>query len=1162
MSRERRRSNPALPTAAVSSAALTSSSPAIGDGVRLVSSTSALTNVRLANSFSTPNLGNLASSSLSMATICGNGGVRNVASSPSSTSFNNSGTTGDPLWDGTNNGVDDEGCGGVRNWLESVGRGFGANYGRRFEEEEVTLKVLWTLTDSDLRELGVTKMGHRKLISIAAERLRPSDSKLGSVSSPYCSCSRKERDRDRDRERERERERDRDRDKEESRGRDSERSSEPPANLKHHHHHSSYPSGSVHSSSRSSPPRRTGPLFQPLDDSFPQVVAPTPQQPMLTLTLPASPTSCTTPQAPQSPATLVLNPLSTAIQSDQGSSAVSDSTAPAPSPTHSPASSPRTIPSPAPITVSSSSPHLMPGPGTPTTRPRRSSHTIAPSPISVTSTPNSNSTPVISTSVVPSTTPPPSPQGSSSSSDHSYYGMLRSSPYPAYNEDEQNELANSSDKLKISMLAMSDVFIQGVELCGQLGEGSFGVVWRGLWKGIQVAVKRAKDCTPREGDEADCFMQEAAVLKRMRHPNVVSFYGIWSNEEVPHLVCEFMSAGSLDKYLEKNNVKIPTSQLLKFAQQTALGMIYLESCNVIHRDLAARNVLLKPSSDGLVACVGDFGLSRILSDASEQYNSSSNVMPIRWAAPESLMSRIFSSKSDVWSFGVVMWEIFSLGAVPYSELANTGVLSHIKKGNRLPIPINCPESLFKVMLNCWKENPEERPTFEEINNQLLKTHTATIKVWFLHCEQCFHSTACKHRAIPWFEQGCVLVPSTAEVPATTRNPTTTTPPTPLHRSAGFVETQDGRIFGVPTAWPSGLPSLLCTSVELACVLWVQQRVMQISCSHFKEDGSYTIEFDVHDRLVLASAPKRDLNEVQDSLGFCIPGVNLLPVNLSLFAVFPGNLPDIYRYGACCDICSQSIPMSSSWQHCTDPACTNFDMCTSCYAASVKDGKEVIKGTHLASHQMLKAFGNVEVPIVPETVCTPSMWIPGDAQVSPSGASAGAHVMAVVSRDPFVVLRGIVSPIQVTRNLTPFTRQLPPITPSPTPGPGPNTPPSTPPSSASSTSPPQPQQPPAAVPQPSSARSGTPRGGAGGGNAQPPATTTAALSAAEAAASALASASHSKVIETGTVKEMVSVLALHLVKIDITISRDRLHAVLRDARTKRKGILTSLRKFFV
>ncbi|KAG5215712.1 hypothetical protein JEQ12_001288 [Ovis aries] len=178
------------------------------------------------------------------------------------------------------------------------------------------------------------------------------------------------------------------------------------------------------------------------------------------------------------------------------------------------------------------------------------------------------------------------------------------------------------------------------------------------------------------------------------------------------IVVEYMENGSLDSFLRKHDGHFTVIQLVGMLRGIASGMKYLSDMGYVHRDLAARNILV---NSNLVCKVSDFGLSRVLEDDPEAaYTTTGGKIPIRWTAPEAIAYRKFSSASDAWSYGIVMWEVMSYGERPYWEMSNQDVILSIEEGYRLPAPMGCPASLHQLMLHCWQKERNHRPKFTDI----------------------------------------------------------------------------------------------------------------------------------------------------------------------------------------------------------------------------------------------------------------------------------------------------------------------------------------------------------------------------------------------------------------------------------------------------------------
>ena len=242
----------------------------------------------------------------------------------------------------------------------------------------------------------------------------------------------------------------------------------------------------------------------------------------------------------------------------------------------------------------------------------------------------------------------------------------------------------------------------------RIGTGCFGEVYRGYYKSKEVAIKTLKQGTM----SPQAFLEEAVILRKYRHPKLVSLYGVYSQEEPLLIVTEFMRNGSLLDYLRNNPegkaLKLP--DLMDMAWQIACGMAYLEQVKLIHRDLAARNILVAENRSVKVA---DFGLARVIED-SEYTARRGAKFPIKWTAPEAAMYGKFSIKSDVWSFGILLYELVTHGSIPYVGMNNTQVIEEVQRGYRIPQPSDCPDFVYETMQSCWKTDPDQRPTFEHL----------------------------------------------------------------------------------------------------------------------------------------------------------------------------------------------------------------------------------------------------------------------------------------------------------------------------------------------------------------------------------------------------------------------------------------------------------------
>ncbi|KZC08588.1 Tyrosine kinase receptor Cad96Ca [Dufourea novaeangliae] len=257
-----------------------------------------------------------------------------------------------------------------------------------------------------------------------------------------------------------------------------------------------------------------------------------------------------------------------------------------------------------------------------------------------------------------------------------------------------------------------------------LGEGCFGQVWKCEALDIDeksgtkiVAVKTLKE-NATERDRLD-LAQELRVMKNMEpHPNVVRLLGCCTEREPMFVILEYISGGKLQSFLrisreERNHggPGLTSRDLTGFVYQIAKGMEYLASKGIIHRDLAARNILI---DENRVCKVADFGFARDIAANQIYERKSEGRLPIRWMAPESLYDNIFSVKSDIWSFGILIWEIVTLGSTPYPGLAAAEVMRRIKEGYRLDRPEHCKRELYNIMYYCWDKDPACRPSFGEL----------------------------------------------------------------------------------------------------------------------------------------------------------------------------------------------------------------------------------------------------------------------------------------------------------------------------------------------------------------------------------------------------------------------------------------------------------------
>uniref|UniRef100_A0A3B3RF74 receptor protein-tyrosine kinase n=1 Tax=Paramormyrops kingsleyae TaxID=1676925 RepID=A0A3B3RF74_9TELE len=254
-----------------------------------------------------------------------------------------------------------------------------------------------------------------------------------------------------------------------------------------------------------------------------------------------------------------------------------------------------------------------------------------------------------------------------------------------------------------------------------IGAGEFGEVYRGVLKvpgrkETAVAIKTLKPgYTEKQRQE---FLSEASIMGQFSHQNIIRLEGVVTKFKHAMIVTEYMENGALDSYLRDHDGEMTSYQLVGMLRGIAAGMKYLAEMSYVHRDLAARNILVNSSQE---CKVSDFGLSRVLEDDAEgTYTTSGGKIPIRWTAPEAIAYRKFTSASDVWSFGIVMWEVMAFGERPYWDMSNQEVMKAINEGFRLPAPMDCPSAVYQLMLQCWLQDRSKRPRFADIVSLLDK----------------------------------------------------------------------------------------------------------------------------------------------------------------------------------------------------------------------------------------------------------------------------------------------------------------------------------------------------------------------------------------------------------------------------------------------------------
>ncbi|ESO85684.1 hypothetical protein LOTGIDRAFT_107599, partial [Lottia gigantea] len=265
-----------------------------------------------------------------------------------------------------------------------------------------------------------------------------------------------------------------------------------------------------------------------------------------------------------------------------------------------------------------------------------------------------------------------------------------------------------------------------------LGHGAFGEVYQGflasvahLTEDLKVAVKTLPTlCT--EQTEID-FITEAVILSKFNHPNIVKLIGVCFDKTPRYIVLELLDGGDLKMFLRESRPTPSRSpglkilDLLRLCHDVACACQHLEEKHFIHRDIAARNCLLTTKGPSRRAKIADFGMSRDIYRSDYYKKTGKALLPVKWMPPEAFLDGIFTAKTDIWSYGILLWEIFSLGHMPYPGCTNEEVMQTVTIGGRLSSPEGCPISIYHIMSECWTTAPEDRPSFSTIVNKIEKS---------------------------------------------------------------------------------------------------------------------------------------------------------------------------------------------------------------------------------------------------------------------------------------------------------------------------------------------------------------------------------------------------------------------------------------------------------
>uniref|UniRef100_A0A6A7FQ23 Tyrosine-protein kinase receptor n=1 Tax=Hirondellea gigas TaxID=1518452 RepID=A0A6A7FQ23_9CRUS len=300
---------------------------------------------------------------------------------------------------------------------------------------------------------------------------------------------------------------------------------------------------------------------------------------------------------------------------------------------------------------------------------------------------------------------------------------------------QQQQMQQQQQQQQLPQIRAREFPLSHVRFMQELGEGAFGKVYRGELRlhsadtsTIPVAVKTLKENAALKTRQD--FHREVELMTDLRHPNIVCLMGVVLKEDPMCMIFEHMSQGDLHEFLQCHSPRSDASassddgmstatldhtEMLAIATQIAAGLEYLASHHYVHRDIASRNCLV---GDNLTVKISDFGLSRDIYSSDYYRVQSKSLLPVRWMPPESILYGKFSTESDVWSFGVLLWEIFSYGLQPYYGYNNPEVIELIRSRHLLPCPDNCQPRLYALMVECWHETPHRRPSFREIHQRL------------------------------------------------------------------------------------------------------------------------------------------------------------------------------------------------------------------------------------------------------------------------------------------------------------------------------------------------------------------------------------------------------------------------------------------------------------
>ncbi|XP_052742746.1 tyrosine-protein kinase receptor [Bicyclus anynana] len=283
----------------------------------------------------------------------------------------------------------------------------------------------------------------------------------------------------------------------------------------------------------------------------------------------------------------------------------------------------------------------------------------------------------------------------------------------------------------VDVRGLPKVARESLKLVKALGQGAFGEVYQGLYRHragdsveMPVAVKTLPELST--GQSESDFLMEAAIMAKFNHPNIVHLIGVCFDRHPRFIVLELLAGGDLKNFLRESRPRperasaLTMKDLLLCAIDVSKGCKYLEARRFVHRDIAARNCLLTSRGPGRVVKIADFGMARDIYRSDYYKKGGKAMLPIKWMPPESYIDGIFTVKTDVWSYGVLLWEVFSLGIMPYTGCANREVMQMVSGGGRLERPHGCPSDVYRLMCECWNPAPTERPSFAAMYDRLMR----------------------------------------------------------------------------------------------------------------------------------------------------------------------------------------------------------------------------------------------------------------------------------------------------------------------------------------------------------------------------------------------------------------------------------------------------------